>query len=646
MVMGMRHTVFGTRFTSLLMLIALLLAGSVGLVPAPARASTTFVVDTTADTITNGACSLRAAIEAVNTGAPHGSCPAGGAAGDTITFSPTTFPPGGSTTITLTTASGGALSLKQNVTITGPGVNALTITGNTAVQVFVVNSGVTATISGLTATAGYANAGNGGAISVQSAGNLTLTDSAVTNSHTTALGGGIFSDGSLTLRRVTVSGNHGIFAGGVGAGGSGTVTIDASAITGNQADNYGGGLGLFNSAPDATVTNTTIGGNTAAGTVAGGIFYQGRTLALTNVTVTGNSATGANNFAGGIYNGTTGLTINDSIVSGNTATSSPDITGSYNGANNLIGGNALLAPLALNAPGTTQTYALLPGSPAIDAGNNTTCTNADQRGVSRPQGATCDAGAYESRGFALGTLTGNTQIAVRNTTFATPLGLTVTATNGEPVAGGQVTFTITTGGGGAGATFGTATGCTVSMSNTVAVCPIGATGLVTSPPLTANGTLGAFTVTASATGAPSVTFSETVNPALALPVGPPRGTGPGTPYSQTFTASGGTGGYVYTLATGSSLPMGLTLDPATGTVSGTAPTTTGSYTFTLIVTDRSGAQFSRAYTITVGVPNATPAAAPTGVVSATAPATAPPTHPPGAGIGAGIGAGTPQPVRH
>jgi len=645
MVMGMRHSVFGTRFTSLLMLIALLLAGSVGLAPAPARASTTFVVDTTADTITNGACSLRAAIEAVNTGAPHGSCPAGGAAGDTITFSPTTFPPGGSTTITLTTASGGALSLKQNVTITGPGVNALTITGNTAVQVFVVNSGVTATISGLTATAGYANAGNGGAISVMGGGTLTLTDSAVTNSHTTANGGGIFSDGALTLSRVTVSDNRSDSgAGGVGAGGSGAVVIAASALIGNQAGNSGGGLSFYNNAPDGTVTNTTIGGNTS-GTGGGGILYAGHSLALTNVTVTANTANGGNS-GGGVYIAATGTTINDSIVSGNTAASSPDINGSYNGANNLIGSNALLAPLALNAPGTTQTYALLPGSPAIDAGNNTNCTTTDQRGVSRPQGATCDAGAYESRGFALGTLTGNNQIAVRNTTFATPLGLTVTATNGEPVAGGQVTFTITTGGGGAGATFGTATGCTVSMSNTVAVCTIGATGLVTTPPLTASGTLGAFAVTASATGAPSVTFSETVNPALALPTGQPRGTGPGTPYSQTFTASGGTGGYVYTLATGSSLPMGLTLDPATGTVSGTAPTTTGSYTFTLIVTDRSGAQFSRAYTITVGVPNATPAAAPTGVVSATAPATAPPTHPPGAGIGAGTPTPLPQPVRH
>ncbi len=46
--------------------------------------------------------------------------------------------------------------------------------------------------------------------------------------------------------------------------------------------------------------------------------------------------------------------------------------------------------------GPTKTMALLAGSPAIDAGNSETCTAADQRGVTRPQGESCDIGAYES----------------------------------------------------------------------------------------------------------------------------------------------------------------------------------------------------------------------------------------------------------
>jgi hypothetical protein len=45
--------------------------------------------------------------------------------------------------------------------------------------------------------------------------------------------------------------------------------------------------------------------------------------------------------------------------------------------------------------GYTQTIPLLPGSSAIETGNNATCAAADQRGITRPQGAHCDIGAYE-----------------------------------------------------------------------------------------------------------------------------------------------------------------------------------------------------------------------------------------------------------
>jgi hypothetical protein len=47
-----------------------------------------------------------------------------------------------------------------------------------------------------------------------------------------------------------------------------------------------------------------------------------------------------------------------------------------------------------NYGGSTQTIPLLPGSSAIDTGNNTICPATDQRGVVRPQGA-CDIGAFE-----------------------------------------------------------------------------------------------------------------------------------------------------------------------------------------------------------------------------------------------------------
>jgi len=58
--------------------------------------------------------------------------------------------------------------------------------------------------------------------------------------------------------------------------------------------------------------------------------------------------------------------------------------------------HALLGPLTANG-GPTPTQALLPGSPAIDHGGSsaTGCPATDQRGVGRPQGASCDMGAYE-----------------------------------------------------------------------------------------------------------------------------------------------------------------------------------------------------------------------------------------------------------
>jgi len=45
--------------------------------------------------------------------------------------------------------------------------------------------------------------------------------------------------------------------------------------------------------------------------------------------------------------------------------------------------------------GFTQTQALLPNSPAINKGDNSACPATDQRGIARPQGGTCDIGAFE-----------------------------------------------------------------------------------------------------------------------------------------------------------------------------------------------------------------------------------------------------------
>jgi glucose/arabinose dehydrogenase/uncharacterized membrane protein len=77
----------------------------------------------------------------------------------------------------------------------------------------------------------------------------------------------------------------------------------------------------------------------------------------------------------------------------------------------------------------------------------------------------------------------------------------------------------------------------------------------------------------------------------------------GTPYSQTISASGGNAPYVYTVSNGS-LPPGLTLDSATGLISGT-PTTSGSFNFTITATDADTCTGIQSYTINITCANIT-----------------------------------------
>ena len=90
----------------------------------------------------------------------------------------------------------------------------------------------------------------------------------------------------------------------------------------------------------------------------------------------------------------------------------------------------------------------------------------------------------------------------------------------------------------------------------------------------------------------------------------------GQAYSQAFTASGGSPPHRWSLVSGS--PGGLTLDAATGNLSGT-PAATGSYPFSIQVTDRDGEVANRSYVLLVNSPALTiisNSALPSGVVNA------------------------------
>jgi hypothetical protein len=248
-------------------------------------------------------------------------------------------------------------------------------------------------------------------------------------------GGGILNRGELHVANTSISRNYAAGGGG-GMYNMGTATIENSTISENSSGCnvyynedgqpvqfcYAGG-GIWNSGT-VRLINTTVSSNstgTATGGNGGGIDNSG-TLFLQNTTIAYNTARSG----GGVMNNSSAIAQN-SILAGNTDSNQQpsDCSGSLASVGyNLIGnpggctisGDAtgdlsnvepLLGPLQDNG-GPTLTHALLPGSPAIDAGNpatpgsgGTACEAIDQRGAARPEDgnrdglARCDMGALE-----------------------------------------------------------------------------------------------------------------------------------------------------------------------------------------------------------------------------------------------------------
>jgi len=395
----------------------------------PIAMAAMITVDTVDDVEANdGQCSLREAITAANDNvAGTSNCVAGDDIDDTIDFDPVVFDPTATETIVL----GGALpDITQDLAITGPGADALTIDGlNTADGIFTIDSGgnsQTVEISGLTLWRG--SAVNGGAVSVDSGDTLHLSFSVVSDNTVTGDGGGIFNDsGTLVVTECDVDDNE---ANGLGGGISnlnGLVQLFDSTVSNNTSDGDGGGIhndggtveidgstiwrnvslasgsGMEN-LHIAELVNTTVSGNIGIGLSNA----TGATATLTNCTVADNSGLGISNDAVGI------VSLKNTIVADNN-----DIFDECTGiiqseGNNLANDGSCglteltdlqntdpdLDPLGDNG-GPTMTHALDPASPAIDAGEGIVWITTDQRGIARPQDgngdrvAFFDIGSYE-----------------------------------------------------------------------------------------------------------------------------------------------------------------------------------------------------------------------------------------------------------
>jgi hypothetical protein len=348
-------------------LILFLLGGIIGAVPSsPAHAATLMVTNIN----DSGAGSLR---QAILDAAP----------GDTIQFDPSLT----GQTIALTSQ----INLDKDLTIDGSGLDpAVEISGSLALRIFNVTSNHTVTLNSVLLKNGRSSSGtHGGAI--YNDGNLTVTNSTFVNSLTTGNGGAIYSQAILNVTNSTFLNNSAYVGGAVYVNGGIFVNPDISqsivnsTFVSNQADaanGAGGGIyinGSGHNFPGENIpilANNTFSGN---GAYSGGALYSFGSLSFVN-NILANSTSGGDCVTlslGGMVSGSHNL-----IEDGSPCSSDP-----------FVRGDPMLGPLSDNG-GPTQTMALLPGSPAIDAGTSA-CVITDQRGAPRPQGAACEIGAYE-----------------------------------------------------------------------------------------------------------------------------------------------------------------------------------------------------------------------------------------------------------
>jgi len=280
-------------------------------------------------------------------------------------------------TITLTS---GSLDISKNLTILGPGTSRVTISGNDMMRVLHVGL-VTVRLENLAIAHGYSGfATNGGGIAND--GRLTIVNSSFLDNHST-VGGAIYNStyASLTVSNSTFLSN---FAG------SPYVLPFGSSIA-----NYG----------QLVVANSTFSGDLAVafGEISrhSGAIYNTNTLALTNSTFFGDATSALQNAGVAVVKNTifAALSCDGSLSPGSTHNISTDSSCGPSAV--VVNMDALNpGPLQYNG-GATQTFGLLPGSVAIDAGDNATCAaapvnNHDQRGMVRPQGHACDIGAFEA----------------------------------------------------------------------------------------------------------------------------------------------------------------------------------------------------------------------------------------------------------
>jgi hypothetical protein len=338
--------------------------------------------------------------------------------------------------------------LRSTIDATGLGDRAL---HNIADDVRLQNLTITGGTLPSTTISGNPFCGGG----IRNSGKLTISDSLIRN-NTAAHGGGIYhTAGTLTVERTTIGDNHATATdasntaeGGGGILATSSLLVRDSSVENNTSQSLGGGLSLFPGmvGESLQIERSLIVGNSAE-VGGGGVHVDGTNIASIVINNSTLSANHAGHAGGGIsgLNLMGGVALRASTIAGNSAVSgggirleeveatnvifannsdsncifsdfsnssfnlSTDSSCVFDGSNNISSASAGLTALAFNG-GPTRTHALLPGSPAIDAGTFPLplAVLFDQRGALRippgqPGGNPHDIGAFEFNAAGVGT---------------------------------------------------------------------------------------------------------------------------------------------------------------------------------------------------------------------------------------------------
>lgn len=542
-----------------------LLVSIVCLCSAPAAVAVTFNVSTYADISdptpdgTCEACSLREAIQEAN--ALPGP--------DVINLPPGKYNldiAGSDEDQCLT----GDLDITDDVTIIGIGTTMLESHVGRILHIHAGNVSIT----GLALTqgdgAGDQNSNRaGGAVHNAAGSTLTLNECSMRINQAQGGGGAIYNAGSLSLNNSTLTNNS---AAGTSRGGAvynlGTMSVTNCTLDGNSSTDGGGAV---YAAPGSILllNNTTITGNASTGGVGGGALKaaDGSSVSMSNTIFANNTASGPDDDCEGTITSLGSNLVEDS-----------------DGCNGLGAGDTtsvdpMLGPLENNG-GRTLTRAPQPASPLLDTGGTGgICEARDQRGLVRPQGVACEEGSYEQFPSCPDIVPSPSILPEgQDGVFYTQ---TIVPAGGVP----PYRFAVTSGDLPDGLALDRVTGVLSGV-------PTGGSGGFTVTAFDANLCRGGLDYSINVVSGPSCSPTEiSLAPTQLLEATP------GIAYSQTLTATGGTAPHLYTVTDGS-LPPSLSLDPNTGTISGT-PSVSGTFVFVGTATDASTCTGNQGYTLQV-----------------------------------------------